>query len=337
MIFCLKKYVTSLLLILAIGILGTPLLSFAQTSEQVLDPVTKPELFTENDIEFQITPEYPNPFDLVMITLKSNLINTNIYPVTWFVNDKKIKQGIGMRTLQTTMGGANNLKKITVTIELPTGSITKELFLKTSDIILTWEAIDSFVPPFYQGKKLPPKEGLVKVVALMNKSGSEPGSYRWERNGNILSGESGYEKQSVIFEHNRLRSQEKIGLVVTNPSGEKTSKNIFINFFDPKIAFYQKNMVTELFSKNATPQRLPVTDITTIRIIPYFFSSQNNRTNHLVYSWKINGNTFLDKSPRKELSIEKPEQSGISMITLEIKNPLNILQSAAISSQLVLN
>lgn len=335
MIFSYKQFLIGALLLA----LGTSI-SLAQTlddSENFGDPsltlppasLTLPSLYNENDIFMRTSPENPQAFQPVTLTLTSNIINVTQYPITWSVNEQGVSTGTGMRSFQTQTKDYNQPVTVTATIKHTSGDIIKSITLLPSDIPLTWEAVDAYVPPFYQGKKLAPREGTVRVIALPG-SLSAGATYRWERNGTTVIEASGYEKNTFTLKHNRVRATESIGLTTTTSSGARSEKKITLSFVEPFILFHQQDSQTGLRSRQSLNQFTLTQPKLFVEAVPYFFSKTTNLFGKLQFLWGMNNSPISNQSsPNPQLLLlNKPEGAGVSLINLRVTNPGFILQSA---------
>lgn len=329
-------------------LLMVPLLVGAQTTEETQPSTVENSALYYNstinasDIEVIINPEQPGAFESVSIRLDSNSIDLNRYIIQWTTDSFEQKTGIGMRNFITKTGAYGSRKKITATITGNGLSITKMVILSPEDATILWEAVDSYVPPFYKGKKMPSQESLITISALPNfklnnnSLDLEDAVYLWSRNGNRILNMGGYGKGSITIKHNRLRPSENISVSVSDVGNSgKAEKSITIPIINPEIHWYYKN--DNNFRKLVSVNRgLRVASGNIVLVAePYFFSTSTN-TADLDYSWKVNKDTlYLEPgSIKKELLVQNPGQTGQATFSVDIKNPKTFLQSAARSVSL---
>lgn len=292
----------------------------------------------ESDIDVILNPQYPNAFQTVSIRLDSNTIDLNHYFIQWVVNGVAQKSGIGLRDFKTVSGNYGSNIRVDAVITLEAGvTIQKQIVISPQDTTVLWEAIDSYVPPFYRGKKMPGQESLIKISAMPNfrlNNNSlklDDAVYLWSRNDNRILNVGGYAKDSITIQHNKLRASEKITATVSDvDGGTKTEKAITIPIWNPEIHWYYKdnNKYRKLLSID---RGLRITSgDTTLVAEPYFFST-SAFADDLNYTWKVNKETlYLEPGAvKKELVVQNPGQDGQATFSVALENPKTFLQSAA--------
>lgn len=286
----------------------------------------------ETDIELNQTPQNPQAFQDVRFLLTSNLVDLNKQKITWFINGVLQSSGIGVRELTTKTGANSTQQNIQVVIEVDGKIIRKQSILNPRDTVLLWEAIDSYVPPFYQGKKLPGRESRIKVVVnpYQQSGGPNPrpeqGVYIWSRNGNTVNTASGYGKDFFIFKHNRIRGTEEVSVSVSDINNSISgNQSIIVPFFNPEIIIYTSNPslgIKQPLRQNsfflAEGQRKIIAE-------PFFFSVTNNNPDNLDITWTMNNRRLDSKS--QDLVISSGSQSGTAQIGVVIENLTETLQS----------
>lgn len=294
---------------------------------------------TAEDIDVEQTPDFPGAFTTVNFRLSSNATDLNRYRINWTVNGTSKKAGIGERDFSVKTGAFGQPLVIGITVSLPSGPVTKTIRLAPEDATLLWEAIDSTVPPFYKGKKLPAPEAIIKLTAIPNfrSEGNrsirpENAVYIWERNGEILTTSGGYGKNSVTLRHNKLRSTENIDVRVSSLENTYTAETrSSISFFTPETLFYQKNESSGLW--NVQPQRtfLLQGDSMRIKAVPFYLSrglASGDRS--LTANWTMNGSAvdLLDQDRPLELVLQNPGYNGQAQFGLTTTNQNYALQEA---------
>lgn len=308
------------------------------SEQSQIDALDYASSVNESDIDVILNPEYPNAFQPVSIRLDSNTIDLNRYFIQWVVNGVSQKSGIGLRDFKITSGNYGSNTRVDAIVRVEAGvTLQKQIVISPQDATVLWEAIDSYVPPFYRGKKLPGQESLIKISAMpnfkLNNSSLklDDAVYLWSRNDNRILNVGGYAKDSIIIQHNKLRASEKITATVSDvDGGTKTEKSIVLPIRNPEIHWYYKN--TDGYRKLLAIDRgLRITSgDTTLVAEPYFFSS-SAYTDDLTYTWKVNNETlYLEPgSIKKELLVQNPGQNGQATFSIALENPKTFLQSAA--------
>jgi hypothetical protein len=323
----------------------TLLLAVGATASAQAPQLTNPTADVDDSafIDVRVTPENPSALSPVTLFLASNLINLSTATIVWSIDGKQVLSGVGARELATVTGAYGKTITITATITSPSGTVVKTINLTPQDITLLWEATDSYVPPFYQGKKLPGRESLVRLTAIPNFSGQSTFSdkknnvFVWKRNGTTVSNASGYGNSSFLIKQNPVRSQESVGVSVQSAGSESAAeKTAVLSFFDPMIIFYEEQP-SGLRRPLAGSLAQLATDALTIKAEPYFFSTINNNVNKLTSAWTMNRQAIAlaDTSNKMSVTVKNPGTSGIATLGLAIENPLTPFQSASTSLSLL--
>lgn len=289
------------------------------------------------DIDVNLKPEFPGAFQNISIKLDSNTVDLNHYPIEWTVNGVSMQKGIGLRDFKITSGDYGSSLKIVAIINLGRTVLQKTIVVSPQDATLLWEAIDSYVPPFYRGKKMPGRESLIEISGIPNFKNSADSTklndavYLWTRNKNRVLGVGGYAKDSLIIEQNRLRNVEEITADITSVSGNITArKTITIPTINPEIHWYTKDTFNYRRLASADRGLRIASGDTNLIAEPYFFSLKNSIAD-FTFQWKINNETiYLDpNAPNNELLVKNPEQTGQASFQVLVNNPKTFLQSAS--------
>ncbi len=291
----------------------------------------------EGDFDLEVTPENPSAFDTVTIKVTSSLVDTNRYPIIWSVNNSVVLSGIGERTVTIKMKDYGQSINVIFSIKLIDSTIQKRLSLTPQDTTMLWEAVDSYVPPFYSGKKLPTYESLVRIAAVPNflkdkrSLATKDAVYNWSRNKSVVPNAGGYGKDSILIMHNRIRPSELLEVDASSTDGSSAAHaQITIPFYNPKIVFYERNPISGIKYSLATNSIFFNTDSTIVEAIPYFFSVTNKNVNSLKFSWAMNNKAVVttDLTNKNRLTLQKPDASGSAKIDLSVENTSKLFQSA---------
>ncbi len=332
------------LLFILIPFLGN--ISFAQNTEPTASDLSQISALSynasvnESDIDVIINPEYPRAFQDVYIRLDSNSIDLNRYMIQWTTDTFEQKSGIGMRDITIQAGNNGTRKRITVIISGSGARIVKNITITPQDTALLWEAVDSYVPPFYYGKKFASQESIIKITGipnfkLNNSNQLADAVYVWTRNDNTVLNAGGYGKNTLTIQHNKLRSSEKITANISDVANNNTGQQtITIPITNPEINWYYRDSYNyrQPISINEG-LRIGQGDVTIIAE-PFFFSLA--RLNDLDFTWKMNNETlYLDPdSPKQELIVRNPNKSGQVTFSVNLENPRTFLQTAEKSTTL---
>lgn len=292
------------------------------------------------DILVTTAPETPKPYDNVTIILESYATDLNKATIEWKSGDKIFYKNIGAKEFSLKMGGLGTKSIVDIKIATQEGDIAqKRIILEPSDMDILWQAVDSYVPPFYRGKALPPKEGKVKVIAIPNTgSGSQSSSYSylWKLNDKTQQDQSGYKKNSFVFNLSNTEKENTVEVTSNSVSGESTSDGILkISGVNPKILFYKKTpgegiSYNDAFSSEFNLEESEVT----IKAEPYFMGDMGKGDIHN-YEWKVNNEVINTPAKKNTLTVRPTTRGGYAKINLFIENTTKLFQSA--TKQLIIN
>jgi hypothetical protein len=328
--------------IISIGIVIAafiPFFAFAQTDASVAAATFSTQV-NQDDIDVVMTPEFPGAFTKISIRLNSNTINLNNYMIDWTVNGSVVQTGMGLRDYSFTSGGYGSTTKIGALVHVGPLLVKKDITISPQDATLLWEAIDSSVPPFYRGKKLPGREALITISGIPNFRSNNSvkindAVYLWSRNGNRILNAGGYAKDAITIKQNRLRTSEQITTDISDMFGAKTQKTVTIPSVNPEFHWYTRNEFGYRPLRSIDQGlRILKGDVTLVNE-PYFFSV-NKGPNDLAMVWKTGSDTIsLDPdSSKQELLVHNPGQTGQVLFQISATNPKTFLQSAARSVSL---
>jgi len=326
----LHNSIYTLLVLLA---LLMPLVSFGQTQDST--------------VAVSLFPSSPDAFEDVSITVSTFSFDLNRASITWKVDGNTKLQGIGRKSFTVKSGALGSTTLVDIAITVSTGKlITKQITIRPTSVDLLWEAIDSYVPPFYKGKALPTSETQIKVVALPSLSlgssqiKSSDLVYNWKKNFQNIQNSSGFGRKSYTFKNDYLDDVETIGVEVSRLNqSSKGLGQVAIQLRSPQILFYEDS---ELEGTNYTFSLdrgfTPRTNQVTIVAEPFFFSSKNAVDSDFIYSWKLNNETTQTQSTKNVLSLQfDRDTGGVAEISLGIKSLSKLFQSDSSLFSMFLN
>ncbi|MEK7558620.1 MAG: hypothetical protein AAB507_02220 [Patescibacteria group bacterium] len=292
-----------------------------------------------NQVSISLSPEQPGPRQKTTVRLVSFAIDLDRASIVWSLNGKKALSGIGEKELSFVTGAVGNTSSVSVSIvSALLGTITKSLSVTPGEIVLIWEASDSYTPPFYKGKALPPPQGSIKIVAIPNiKSGGllikpENLVYQWRRNDKAIQASSGFGKNILSIKNGYTDLVENIEVTASPSDGSITAQGrVFVTLIDPEIILYENRPLEGVYYESMLPGRFTLdNEEIKINAEPYYFSSLNKEKSSLLFSWIINGKeTVSDKSDPSTISLRRESgASGLSDVSLGVKNKTRILQEA---------
>jgi len=296
----------------------------------------------ESDINSEIIPENPEPYEDVTIKLTSYATDINKAMIVWQNGSDVVLSGYGKTTYTFKALGPDSLSIIDIKIT-PSGainSITKRVIINPSEVVLIWESINGYTPPFYKGKSFPSREGSIKVVALPNtntiKSSKGNVVYTWKSNGNTALNSSGYGKDSFVFKNSLLKEKEIVGVTASSINGTyNAKKEINIPIVSPKIIFYKKSPSEGVLYNQAIAEETEmIGGEMTLVAVPYFLSFKD-REDNFNYSWKINDEKIKTPNKKMELTIRPTSRGGYANISLGLESASEIFQY--VTGQIKLN
>lgn len=291
---------------------------------------------TSIDIFVNITPENPDPGENVNITLKSYVNNLDIVLISWSVNGKKVSSGIGQKSFSITAPRAGEETNVIATTSLPDGAVDTKIIIKPLVMVLLYQAMDSYIPPFYKGKALPSPDSKVKIVALPEiKSGSnlvDPKNmtYFWKKDYNNNQDDSGYGKNSFTYINDYLENSNNIEVTAgTTDQKYSSTGSINVGMTEPKIIFYKNDAKLGTIWEQALSDGYKIIGDEIIEAAPYFISPNDIRIPTLTWDWFINDETVNAPIYRKNTLPLKAQAgtSGTSKIRLEINNKYKIFEN----------
>jgi len=296
--------------------------------------------FTANEITLDVNPVNPDAFENTTITLQTFAVDIDLYYITWFVNKEEVVSGFGKKSLNVPIGQYGESTFVEILIKAKDGRIVrKTINLRPATVDVLWEAFDSYVPPFYQGKALPSRGAILKVTAIPNLVigdnyiDHKKLDYTWKWNYRVKDTSSGYNKQFMGIKNLFTNLEEVLSVEVQNTAGTiRGEGETRVTLREPEIIFYntfpqssQNNIsraLTTLNSKTNTPS--------SIGIAPYFFSIRpGSSPDLLIYKWLANDEVIASnkKTLKNLLSIEL-NSKGTTEIKASIQHPTEDFQTA---------
>jgi hypothetical protein len=325
---------TKFLTVIAFGILILPAISFGQIIDE--------SFALKSELGVETIPNYPRPNEMVSINLTLYTGDLNSANITWYKDGKTVLSGKGETKYSFKTGSVGQQVRIEVAIRLLNGIyFSKSFTLNPADVDLIWEAY-SYVPPFYKGKALHPKQGLLKIVAMPEfvKDGVRISPqnlvYKWLNGINVYQNQSGYGKNTVIVSGSMLGQEENIEVLVTDPVSNLTAQGFLtITTTNPEIVFYENNpYYGHIFDSAITSTFDLKSEEVQILAAPYYFTNENYGL--LKYKWQLNDQDVPNLVDSRTAVFKKPETgTGQSTISLQVENTNRILQQA--DSSLIMN
>ncbi|HZS43236.1 MAG TPA: hypothetical protein VFA52_03410 [Candidatus Paceibacterota bacterium] len=298
----------------------------------------------EEQINIKVNPENPAPSQLVNLSLEAFGTDLNRADISWLVNGVVQKNGVGATSFEFTTGAAGSLSAVQVIILPVNGTrITKTVNISPASVDIVWEA-NSYVPPFYEGKRLYPPQGTLTFVALPNFVSNgvtvDPNTlvYKWRLNNSVLGDKSGYGKRTLTVTGDILNQPINVSveasLVKNNISG---SGAISVASQNPQVLLYEDSPLNGiLFNKILDSQFDLTASEVTFGAFPFYFSATSPTDKTINYAWYLNNSAMALDPHQSEVVFRKPDnQNGQSAISVSATVPSSILQSA--STNIIVN
>jgi hypothetical protein len=313
------------LLIMTLLLIVSPLFSFAQT--------TTPDA---GGLQMTMSPENPEPLQMVKINLVSYSYDLDRSKITWSVNGVVKKTEMGLKEYNAQAGKNGQKTTIKVTVETPSDGLKEmEVFFIPSVVDLIYESL-SYTPPFYKGRALNPNQGVVLVTAipeLIRTNGEKVPAqniiYSWKKDGSVEQDASGIGKNTFVYTGSIPIRNVVIEVVASSLDGDiYASKRIEIINDAPKIIFYENSPVYGIMMNKAIKNTVNMlVEEFSVIAVPYFFSVGYSTSPDLNYVWSMNNQTVGNQEPKNSFTtrIEKAG-SGTANIGLKINNLARIFQ-----------
>ncbi len=119
------------------------------------------------DITLSTFPKFPKVGDTVTATVDSSDVNLEFQDIAWYINGKKVLSGVAQTSTIFTIDPDIKSYQIRAVIGSDASSqVVREITISPGEVILLWEAVDSYIPYWYRGKAVMPAEGTVRITAI---------------------------------------------------------------------------------------------------------------------------------------------------------------------------
>lgn len=292
----------------------------------LLNPISKvfaQSLEIEPSINLNIDPIDPAPGDLVTASLTSYEINLGLTYISWKYNNIETG-GYGKTDLPIKLNSAENKTEvITAVITLDNGQkVQKTITISPQTIDMTWEALNTKVPPFYPGKRIPIKENQIRTIVLNSDSNPKVATYSWLKNGSNIVNKNGSTNPYIDFTNNEAITKEKITVNVKSKNNE-SSKTIEIPFTKPRIMFYEHNPLFGLNLGNVIDGNISsYENIVSVFMVPIGF----NKNMKPLISWVLSGQEVENQTNQYLLAFNKPNENGRVTVEVNVENTKTFYQ-----------
>ncbi len=286
----------------------------------------------QSELNVEVIPTYPKPNSTVFIQLEMYSEDLDKAEITWNQDNKIFVKENGRKTYSFNSGPSGTETNIEVRVKLANGkTFYKSMKIKPVGVDLIWQS-DSYVPPFFKGKALHPKQGNLTIVAMPDFTDSkgdlipkEKLIYKWSDGTNAFDSQSGYGKNVLRIEGSLLGRTDRVEVLVTSPTESGAAFGIIeIPTTEPEVLFYEISPFYGPILNRAIPRNLDLSgEEVEIMAAPFYTSLNNTAT----LSWRLNGARSGDLANSRTVIFRKPEGvSGSSRIDFSVENLSKILQ-----------
>lgn len=291
-----------------------------------------------SSINLNISPSNPRPGDSVILTLSSDLLDLNSSKIIWYI-DGVVRKETTNKSI--TIKAKNDGQKTTIRVVAETiDGIIKETSSEISpagvDLII--EPM-SYTLPFYKGKPFYIAQGSVKIIALVDvmvhgiKISAKDLNYRWIKDGEVLSDNSGKGKVSIIITSFIPVRDIDISVQILDDFGNILTENSKVVAKNPpKILFYENSPLYGILYNLAITGNyyLGTKEELTVVAKPFSFSFSNDTPAESNFSWFVNGNLIEQTGMANEITLRQTSTNlkSLASISLDIKNTNKIMQYA---------
>jgi hypothetical protein len=291
-----------------------------------------------SDISIDVIPPNPAPGEDVTINLSSYVNNLDATQISWIVGGKSVLSGTGRKSLSLVAPALGGETTVTVRLNLQGGVVEEKIVVRSSMMVLLWQAQSSYVPPFYKGKAMLPRDSGVKVVAMpeVRKSGGgvvDPNTmiYSWQKDYSNDGEGSGYGKNFFVYSSDFLDPTNNVSVTATTVSGDRSAQgSLDIPTSEPKIVFYKNDAALGTRFEEALRDGHKINGEETVVAAPYFIYPKELGNPRLTFDWFINDEPVPIFGIFKNLIPLKVQEgvTGTSILRLEVNNIDKVFESA---------
>lgn len=298
--------------------------------------------YAQVESSISMFPKNPEPFQEVTLVLTSYSYDVNLAKITWKAGKSVLLSGVGAKQLKLRAGGLGEETTISYIAETAAGEVvTGSITVSPQFVDLIYESPESYTPPFYEGRTLPSEGARVRVTALP--SISEGGrlipisnlSFSWYINGEFYQTTAGRAGSSASIPLDYLTTATDIQVTIRSPRGNVSEKTISVYPVQPLPLLYAYDELLGTNYSHAYAGRMELSSDVTLKLEPYYLSTNGTLSKTVQYSWYIDG---LPISPQeKDLLTLKPKENsyGARKLSVIIENTKRILQKAQMDMEIV--
>ncbi len=281
-------------------------------------------------VNLLFSPSNPTPNSPVTVIVESQSLSLNESTIFWYVNDKLITSGLGLKEINTKVGDIGGDTKVKVVVKSRGLEYTATETVSASELSIFYEA-QTTTFPFYKGKRLPSKGSQIEFVAVTNLLGYDRKRidddnivFTWRINGETNIQASGAGKNILYFKPENYTTEVMITVSIKVVNESITNKTIeSFRFIKPLPIFYENSPSLGIFSNKDLSDKIMLnSDEIKIYISPFFFDK--NALKDLRYEW-YRGITKLNISDTANYIVFANEENtnGSAYFSVTINNLAN--------------
>ena len=294
--------------------------------------------FLPDALVFSVAPENPRAGEMVTVTVSSFSADLNTSFLSWTVSGKNAGSGTGKTEIAFRLGAEGSSSAVNLSVETKSGAtLSKQFVIRPSSIHLLWQA-NSYVPPLYRGKALPPPGSTITVAVVPPIIGPQGTAlrlsdliYTWKRNGITLGDQSGRGKSTTHIGGPDIAGETFISVEITNGTTFASHGEISIPAVDSQILLYENDPLAGVLFERAVIDTYELrADEVKLTSYPYFMSTSNRVEPVLTYRWRVDG------SPAESVTGDSgsivlrrvSDAEGSASLSVAVENTSKILERA---------
>lgn len=298
-------------------------------------------------LTIDVTPEFPGAGETIFFTVRGLSTDLDRADIAWYVDNRLIATGSGVISANATLGPLGSRARISVSVTSEEGSVLEaERTLRPAEVDLLWEG-NSYVPPFYAGKRLASPDGTVRAEAiprLRRENGTSVADtdiiYTWRRNDGIVAEASGRGKSSALFSSPELFGNDTIEVEAASLDGSLIARSsVRIPSIDPFVMLYVDHPLFGMLYHASVGASQTLSDIeATFAAVPYFAPVDSPNDSRLAYAWRVNGDPIAaDPKDPSRLTMNAKGSNGEARVELSLTHATSYIMRATGVWNIVLN
>jgi hypothetical protein len=288
------------------------------------------------DVTFKLYPEFPRVGDQVTASVESSEVNLDFQEINWYINNKKVVSGTGVTSTLFTIDP--DITTYTVRAVIGggiSGQLVRERVITPGEVILLWEAVDSYAPFWYKGKSLMPAEGTVRVTAIpVGADTLDKLFFVWKQGANSLGSLSGYAKNTIVLRNNVLLDSLDVSVQVSSANGGYQATGALsiprtepdVRLWSPRIgqeSLYEQSGILKVFGSSAT-----------IEALPYGIAGGSS-VRGLTYDWLFNTIPYIHATSEPDYSAYIASSPAPIQTTLTVQSINHLLQDVTVNKRIL--